>query len=185
LIVKYKHFIFHTAKGQVLISLLAIGVVWCVFQVADTILFQFARGNDSVDVSGRDEIWGLMFRFIKEHPLFGNGSIHYKVYYSGGSIIHAHNSFIQLLADHGVIISSIFLLLVLSKIKKGNIIYVFSIFLTSMAQYTIFWGYSVIDVFFYALLCNKLIGLSSINQNNQCRLNNECIQNSSVLVERG
>lgn len=162
LFIKYKHFLFHTIKGNICLLFFVALILYGFYMVADTILFQLARGGDTVDVSGRDEIWKKMFAFIKENILLGNGSVRYMIPYSNGTMAHAHNSFIQLLADHGLLLAIPFLILIFSRINKFNYLFIFFLLFTSIAQYTIFWAYSAIDVFFYAFLCNRLIGVTPL-----------------------
>lgn len=163
LFIKYKYYIFHTFKGNLCFVIFVSLVLYGFYQVADTIIFQLARGGDTVDVSGRDEIWNRMFVFIKDNILLGNGSVRYMCTLNGNEY-HAHNSFIQLLVDHGIVLSIPFLALIFSKINRYNYLYILCLFLTSIAQYTIFWAYSPIDVFFYAFLCSPLIGLTPLTK---------------------
>lgn len=133
----------------------AIVVFWANF--GELITLQFSRGGDTESMlTGRPYIWSLFGKFISDHLLLGNGSVHLLVpYYSG--LIHSHNSFIQLLADHGLILAVIYLLNVLLRFNKYNWLYCFPFIVLSLTQYTLFWGYSMGDVFFFALLCNPYI----------------------------
>lgn len=160
---KHKRFLFHTIKGQRLLTSFLIIVVIAANALYDSIFYQLARGGDNVDISGRDEIWNSFFAFIKEHLFFGNGSCHLLVPYSDGTRAHAHNSFIQLLADNGIILASIFLVILLSRLNKRNRIYVLCLFVASLTQYVVFWGMSAADVFLYIFLCNRLITTSNKN----------------------
>lgn len=179
---KYKDFLFHTFKGQLIIfSVVSIAVLG-IYKVADTILFQLARGGESVDISGRDEIWEKMFSFIKENILLGNGSLRYTIPYHDGSMAHAHNSFIQLFADHGVLIAVPFLLLIICRFNERNYPFLIFLLLTSFAQFTIFWAFSVPDVFFYAFLCNILIGVNSFSIKTIKKYkSHECIQSLTAF----
>lgn len=125
----------------------------------DEIISQFMRGGDEVDLeaglTGRPIIWAAFFVFISNHIFFGNGSIHYMVPYADDRIAHAHNSFIQLYADHGIFIASFYLFALFRKINKQNLKYCLPIFFMSLFQYCAFWGFSIPDVFLFAFLCNK------------------------------
>jgi len=129
--------------------------VYIITKEGSEIYRQFNRGSDEeLYLSGRPIIWEAFFDFISNHLLMGNGSAHLLVpYYSGP--IHAHNSFIQLIADHGIPLSIYFLIVIFSKVNRKNIIVCISIFIASMVQYEIFWGFSATDVFFYAFLLNS------------------------------
>jgi len=157
LVINNKNFLFSTIKGKLLVVSICVLIGVFYIGIYDTLLFQLARGEDTVDISGRDVVWERFFVFIENNFWFGNGSYHYNVPYEVGGTAHAHNSFIQLLADNGIIITTLFMANIILKIKKRNIIYIVFFFLTGIAQYVIFWAYSIADVFFYALLCNNLI----------------------------
>ena len=152
----------HKAKG---IKILAFFILICVVLPAGIILWdnfgelitlQFSRGDTGSMLTGRPYIWSLFGTFISDNLLFGNGSVHLLVpYYSG--MIHAHNSFIQLLADQGIILSLIYLLNIFLRFNKHNWLYCLPFVVLSLTQYTLFWGYSMGDVFFFAFLCNPYI----------------------------
>lgn len=118
------------------------------------ILSQFNRGGDEMDLTGRPYIWASFYDFISNNLFLGNGSAHYMISYYEGRMAHAHNSFIQLFADHGIFIAIFYLLTIFSKFNKRNIIVCISIMVASLTQYVVFWGFSVPDVFLFAFLCN-------------------------------
>jgi hypothetical protein len=71
-------------------------------------------------------------------------------------LIHAHNSFIELLATNGALLSGFFLMILVVMWKKHNFILLLTILLYSLFQYGIFWGFSFLDVIFMSfLLSNK------------------------------
>ena len=121
--------------------------------IAEKIIYQFTRGFNKIELSGREVIWGEAIEFLKNNFLFGNYSYPMRFqYYSG--YIHTHNSFLQLLVDNGFIVSVIFILFILRGINLNNVIYLFPIFLYSFFQYGIFWGISLLDVLMYFFLIN-------------------------------
>lgn len=139
-------------------------ILWELPKVQDKLLTQFTRNKGHLDLSGRDIIWGHFYDFIKNNIWFGNGSYKKYVPYDNhfqadGTItmIHAHNSFIELLATHGIIIFLLYVLLIAFNINRRNSIYVITIVLFSLTQYAIFWGISYFDILFFAILFNKKI----------------------------
>ena len=147
--IKKKRFLI-TVLGSmafVLILLLAIDNL-------DNIVTQFTR-NKGLDLSGRDLIWADFISFIKENPLFGNHSLKYYFteHYSGP--IHAHNSFLQVMANHGIIISILFFLLIVLNLTWRNVLFVFALILYSLFQYGIFWGVSITDIILFIILFRK------------------------------
>lgn len=123
------------------------------YGVFDKILYQMTRGNSANVLTGRDYIWLQFIAFIRDNLLFGNGSVRLLVPYWSGPI-HAHNSYLQLIADNGVILAFIYLMNVFFKLNTRNRLLCFPMFLTSFTQFIIFWGFSVADVFLFAFLCN-------------------------------
>ena len=149
---------------SVVLILFVIGVIVSCF--GDIIMFQFSRdGDDSSSIlTGRTFIWASFGKFISENILFGNGSVHLLVPYTSG-LIHAHNSFIQLLADHGIILATIYCLNIFLRIKKDKWVVFLTFIIASLTQYVLFWGFSANDVFFFALLFNPYFGLKITNGN--------------------
>lgn len=117
----------------------------------DVIITQITL-DKGMDLSGRELIWADFIQFIKENLLFGNHSSKYYFadYYSGP--IHAHNSFLQIMANHGIIITLLFLLLILVNITKKNVMFVFTLLLYSLFQYGVFWGISITDIVLFIIL---------------------------------
>jgi len=126
------------------------------------LVFQFTRGSGGVELSGRSEIWTFFLLFISDNFIFGNGSV--KLYAEGG--MHAHNSFLQLLANNGIVLSFLYIAWLGININKNNFIYVISILIFSTAQYGVFWGTSVMDITLFLLLFTPL-GNSNVNASNK------------------
>lgn len=124
-------------------------VVSIVFTIIywDVLVSQMTRNTGKVELSGREKIWSYFLGFISENPLFGNHSR--KLYWGD---YHAHNSFIQLVANNGILISLVYFYMIIRKIKMNNIIYILSILIYSTFQYGIFWGISLLDIVFFHFL---------------------------------
>ena len=142
-------------KNKVIIGFGFVGfiaVIGLSVSYSDLIFSQFTRDKGIAGLlSGRDEIWADFWKFIQSNLFFGNGSSKFLVdYYSGP--IHAHNSFLQIIANHGILISLLFLFLLFSNIKRRNFIYVITLIFYSLLQYGIFWGISLIDIVLFVFL---------------------------------
>lgn len=159
---RFKH------RSRALRMVIVVAVMVCVIpvvialwdSVGQLIVMQFSRGDTSSMLTGRPYIWSLFGQFIRENLLLGNGSVHLLVpYYSG--MIHSHNSFMQLLADHGLVLAVIYLVNIILRFNKNNWLCCLPFIVLSLTQYTLFWGYSIGDVFFFAFLCNPVFEKSS------------------------
>ena len=140
----------------------------------EQIVNQFTRGTKEINLSGRDEIWLKFINFISSHFWFGNGSNKvYVDYYTHP--IHAHNSFLQILANNGIIIFLMFLLLIFTNLHSKNRIYIVSMILVSMFQYGIFWGISFMDILFMVILFRTNIDTGYLieNQKNNLKITNK------------
>jgi hypothetical protein len=111
----------------------------------------------SVELSGRKLIWFNFLHHIAEKPWFGNGSD--KLYFRSWqpaknhfALIHAHNSFLELLATNGVLIFVLYLAFYLSLLNRYNWLPLVAIGIYSLGQYGIFWGMSFLDVFLVVFL---------------------------------
>ncbi|MES2256307.1 MAG: O-antigen ligase family protein [Pseudomonadota bacterium] len=121
-------------------------------RVSDIIWSQFNRGKGSLDLSYRDVIWANFLDFYQKVPLLGNGSSKYYAYLPDyGTFEHAHNSYLELLASNGIIISAIYLAWFVLRAKWERIIYIFPIAIYSFTQYGFFWGISFVDVLFLSI----------------------------------
>jgi hypothetical protein len=115
----------------------------------DAIKYQLFRGQLNISEStGRIMIWENGINYIRNNPILGNGS--YKYYFKYyDKVFHMHNSYIQIITTHGIIISILFFILIFLVWKrKGK--YSILIIIYSFFQYGIFWGISFIDIFFYS-----------------------------------
>ena len=117
----------------------------------------FYSSTKGINTSGRTLIWMNYIQFIGEHKWFGFGSdkLLFKAIDQDEKkikLIHAHNSFLQLLASNGIIISFLFLGILFFIWTKKNLLLLIPILLYSCFQYGIFWGFSLLDVFFFSIL---------------------------------
>lgn len=118
---------------------------------SDEVINQFNRGRSVIDYSSRDTVYSYYSDFILSNLFFGNGS--YKLWLDiSGSLYHAHNSFLQTLANNGFFIFTLYLALILVNLNKNNYIYIIPILLYSLLQYGIFWGISFVDIIFFFFL---------------------------------
>lgn len=125
-------------------------VLALVLKGGSEVMAQFTRGTGILDMAGRSDIWTYCLDFIVSHPILGNGS---EKWYFGA--YHAHNSYLQIAASHGIIVLFGFIVVVFWGINRNNIIRVICILLYSVFQYGFGWGISLLDIFFLAMLTKK------------------------------
>ena len=104
-------------------------------------------------LSGRAALWHESLVFIKNNIFFGNFSE--RLILSTGQ--YSHSSYLSLLATHGVFLSLILLIFIISKIKNKFLILIFltPIFIDAIFQEDIFWYISIIDQFVLYLLITR------------------------------
>jgi hypothetical protein len=116
----------------------------------DTMAYQFTRGTGALDYSNRvggASIWAYFWEFIKDNPLWGNGSS--RLWYGE---YHAHNSYLQVVATHGVVLASSYFFFIAKNINLKNVVYIMPILVHSIAQYGFAWGVSLTDIMLFAFL---------------------------------
>lgn len=117
-----------------------------------------SESSEKMNTSGRTIIWLNFMSFIFEHPLNGNGThkVSLRILNKKREIeyIHAHNSFLQYAATNGLIMLFLMLLLLFLKWNWRNSILIFCIIIYSQLQYGIFWGISLLDIYFIYLICS-------------------------------
>ena len=136
-------------------AIMTILVAFVVYLYFDQLTYQLLRGQNTIGLSGRDDIWISSCQFIKSNIWFGNSTFKYYSYAYAGIKEHLHNSYLELIATSGIFVLSGYLFLIIKNIRKSNAIPVFMIMLFSFAQYGIFWGISILDVGFFYLLFSK------------------------------
>lgn len=117
----------------------------------DALSDALSLGVTAGGMGSRYIIWEEAIEFIHAHLLWGNHSAHIYFDYFGTEL-HAHNSFLQIIAMHGVVLASLLFLFVGANISKRNFPYVLAIIAYSLTQYGIFWAISALDIVFYYFL---------------------------------
>jgi|GEM_PF-1473002 len=117
----------------------------------------FLTATNGINTSGRKLIWMNFGDFLDQHLWFGNGSdkLMFKTINQRERklvMMHAHNSFLELLGTNGVLISCLYLLFYLVIWSRKNTVLVLAILAYSMLQYGVFWGFSLLDVIFVFIL---------------------------------
>ena len=130
-----------------LLFMVSIASIGGIVYYYDVIVAQFTRNTGTLEMSGREAIWPFFSNFVSEHFWIGNGSV--KVWFDK---YHAHNSFLQLLANHGIAIASAYFILIIWNLKRRNAKAIIPILIYSIAQYGIFWGVSLMDIVFFHFL---------------------------------
>ena len=120
-------------------------------------LFGYA---ENIQSSGRKLIWTNYLNYIEKNFLFGNGSdkLMFGLWVEkteSYKLVHAHNSYLMLLATNGVLISFLYAIIYLLLFKSKNFFALGAIFLYSLANYGVFWGFSYLDFIFLALLMHN------------------------------
>jgi O-antigen ligase len=77
--------------------------------------------------AGRFELWAMSLRMIKLHPVLGNGigtfMARFRSFSPTGPISYAHNCYLQIWAEAGVISLALFLLFIFMLLIKGFLAY--------------------------------------------------------------
>ena len=113
------------------------------------------------NTSGRTLIWANYIQFIDENLWFGNGSD--KLYFrerdpktGSQKLVHAHNSFLEILGTNGILLTLVFLGITFLLWKRKNLIFLLTLLFFSIFQYGIFWGISTLDVVWMIFLLSPL-----------------------------
>ena len=132
-------------------TIIALVIVFSVIlSYSHSIFRQFSQGKEKIELSGREEIWPEYINYIKANIIFGNHSQKYFIKYRGEENgAHAHNSFLQVFATHGLLIFLLFILLIIVNINKDNYIFMGILIVLSLFQYALFWGISLVDIVFF------------------------------------
>lgn len=144
-------------KKAIVISLLlfsSAGIGLLTYEFREDITKQF-EGHKSSITSGRDNIWKTYYDMIENSVLLGNHSNQTRYGGEDNLKFHAHNSFIQCLADHGIIIFLLYISLIAININRRNWLYIGMLSLYSLTQYGFFWGVSLMDIVLYVFIFNK------------------------------
>jgi len=104
-------------------------------------------GIGKINMSGRNQIWNTYVKFGIKNIFVGNKAEKFML-----GKVHAHNSYIQVFASFGILMTAFLLFIFLRAINKQNYVVVLSIMTLAIGQYFIFWGISFYDIIFYSLL---------------------------------
>jgi len=115
---------------------------------------------ENIQSSGRKLIWINYLNFIENNLLFGNGSSRmmlrsWQEKTEKYKLLHAHNSFLMLIAANGILIFGLYLLFYWFNFRSKNYLVLLTVLLYSLFNYGIFWGFSYLDVMFIVLLTLK------------------------------
>ena len=124
-----------------------ISVTAVVILKGQDLISQLTRNTGKIELTGREFLWADFWVFIQDHLVFGNNSV--KLWLDG---YHAHNSYIEVIATNGVLITLLYFLLIYRNVKKSNWVYVLPILVFGITQYGFFWGISLMDILFYVIL---------------------------------
>lgn len=122
----------------------------------DFLLLQFARGSVgelSHSELSRIYFWEKSFDHLISSPLFGNGSLTYRVFSPEvGNFQHAHNSLIMIFSTHGLFIPLFLLAYIFKRSLSSDLRILLAFFAYSITQYFVFWNLSVPDLLFFWFL---------------------------------
>jgi len=106
-----------------------------------------ASGIGKVEMAGRRELWGKAIDFIFENPINGNHSQRFLV-----NNKHVHNSFLEYLSTHGLILLIVMFAFIMFNLHGFNIVFCGGVMLYSLGQFGIFWDISFLDIIFISIL---------------------------------
>jgi hypothetical protein len=121
----------------------------------ESVVNQFMRGRSDktiFDEAGRQIFFVSGIDFFKSNLLFGNFSQRFEVIEAGVSL-HLHNSWLQVLADHGLI-GMLIIIHAFSLLRLKNLPFFVTFSVYSCMQYGIFSKISLINVMFYFFMRN-------------------------------
>ncbi|MBP02506.1 MAG: hypothetical protein CMM25_06830 [Rhodospirillaceae bacterium] len=104
-------------------------------------------------LSGRAELWSQVASFITNNLFFGNYSERLQLVTGQ----YAHNSYLSVLATHGIFLTVILIVFIIRKAYQKPIILIFllPLFADAIFQESLFWYISAFDQFVLYLLINR------------------------------
>jgi hypothetical protein len=130
--------------------ILSVSFIGVVSYFSIFIVQQFLRGASSIsESSSRSIIYSNGFDFIKTNLLLGNNSIKY---FYGEKQYHLHNSFLELIASNGLLISFLVLLAYFTLLRRRNSSFKILLGFYSILQFGIFWGIGFFDIILFTEL---------------------------------
>lgn len=114
------------SKSAKLLAILLVFALFIVFYffLYDKVIFLLTRGDGTtIALSNREVYWELALQLFRENPLFGSGMRSYDYHYnlmSGRDIVFAgaHNSYLEMLAEIGIVGTILFSTVILYMIIK-------------------------------------------------------------------
>jgi len=121
----------------------------------------FLVATNGINTSGRKLIWMNFGDFLDQHLWFGNGSdkLMFKTIHQRQRklvMMHAHNSYLELLGTNGLLISCLYVLFYVVIWRRKNTLLLLAVLAYSFLQYGIFWGFSLLDVIFVLVLITPI-----------------------------
>ncbi|SJM89826.1 membrane hypothetical protein [Crenothrix polyspora] len=141
---------FYCNNWRVLLASFTSGCVVCVYYLS-SLIDNFNRGKDGVDLSGRDYIFNEFLTLFMQRPFLGNATR--KVWLQiDGNLYHAHNSYLEFMASNGIFISLLFFTGYYLLILRGRLLIALPLLVYSVFQYGLLWGLVFHDVVFFGLM---------------------------------
>jgi hypothetical protein len=135
---------------RVLLASFTSGCVVCVYYLS-SLIDNFNRGKDGVDLSGRDYIFNEFLTLLMQRPFLGNATR--KVWLQiDGNLYHAHNSYLEFMASNGIFISLLFFTGYYLLVLRGRLLIALPLLVYSVFQYGLLWGLVFHDVVFFGLM---------------------------------
>jgi hypothetical protein len=143
---------YHGARNRKVLLVWIATVTFVGYVYSAVIIENLTLGRSGKEFVGeRHEVYAAFLALITERPLFGNATR--KVWLEiGGWLHHAHNSYLELIASNGIVISGVFLMGFYLLLLRGRVIYALPLLVYSLLQYGLFWGLSFHDVSFSGLM---------------------------------
>jgi hypothetical protein len=143
---------YYAARNRKMLLIWIATVITVGFVYSAVIFENLTLGRSGEEFVGeRHEVYAGFLAIITERPLFGNATR--KVWLDiGGGLHHAHNSYLELIASNGIVISGVFLMGFYLLLLRGRVIYALPLLVYSLLQYGLFWGLSFHDVSFSGLM---------------------------------
>ena len=117
---------------------------------------QFLRGNlDSslAQDSGRGSLWAAAAQTISAHPVVGNFSQRFEIL-EYGEWYHLHSSWLQVLADHGIV-GLLLIAHAVSLVRPHNAAAFLAFAFYSFVQFGLFGKFSLINIVFYYMMRHR------------------------------
>lgn len=142
--------------GIMFFSLIALALM--LFYDLSGVFDQFTRGKGQVEISGRDIIWSKYIQVAMDNFFLGNFGFRDYLSFDLYGEMHAHNSYLMIFYIVGGV-SWLLLFLPLSillLLRNKKLFVLMPLLIYSAAQYFLFWGASLADITFFAVLLSRV-----------------------------